>query len=106
MALDVVPAERVAGAQGRLEVHLVTERFRPVDGLLHDVEPEPAVVVLRHGEADAVDRDRVADAGRHTALDDEAAALEGRHPPALLDDAGEHARKATQRPKREAARGP
>ena len=90
MPLDVVPAERLSGPQGRLEIHLGAERLRPPFRLDHDVERQPAVVVARDGEAHAVDGDGVADAGADVALDHEPAVLERRHAPALLDYPCEH----------------
>ena len=43
VALDVVAAERIAGAQRRLEVDAVAERLHAGERLRHDVEREPAV---------------------------------------------------------------
>ena len=68
VALDDVAAERVARAERRLDVHLVargeaTER-RAVERLGDDVEGERAVLPAGDGEADAGDRDRIADRRR------------------------------------------
>ena len=79
MALHLVAAERLAGAQGRLDVHPGRRtRLSAGERLGHDVEGEPSVRGLDDREADAVDRDRVADLGRRRRLDDE---------PALANDA-------------------
>src|SRR3954447_14318862 len=102
MTLDVVAAERLAGAQRRLDVYVIpgaqpSER-RPLERLGDRVEGDAPVRDANGGEADAVDGHRVAGrrlcggAGR---LDGQAdaggAAVDGRNAPELADDAGEHA---------------
>src|SRR6266511_3151824 len=79
VTLDVVAAEGLTCAQGRLEVHLGAERLRAPQRLDHDVE-----------------RDRVADSGDDPALDDEPAIVERRYPPTFPHDPGEHGPKATR----------
>src|SRR6185437_11633180 len=59
--LNVVTAERLTGQERGLEVDLGPECLRTSQRLGHDVERELPVRVVRDGQADAVDRDRVAD---------------------------------------------
>jgi hypothetical protein len=54
VSLDVVAAEGITRAQRRLEVHLGPERLRATLRFSHHVEGETPVVVVRHGETDAV----------------------------------------------------
>ena len=106
MTLHDVSAERLAGAQGRLDVDGISgaepaergavERFR------HGVEGERAAGRLDDRQADAADRDRVAHGGlgrRSRRLDQEAhaaaAGFERGDAAALAHDAGEHPAKAT-----------
>ena len=82
--LDVVAAERVAGAQRGLQVDARAERLHAGERLRDDVEREPPAAVLDDGQADAVDRDRVAELRRQRRLDDEPAVVERRRPFPLL----------------------
>src|SRR5256886_1140555 len=111
VALDVVAAERLAGPERRLDVHLGAGIERgegaPPDRLGHGVEGDAPVGHVGRGQAAAVDRDGVADArsgGRLGRLDLEPDSLGPAVPAhdaaALSDDPGEHAAKATP------ARGP
>ncbi len=64
VSLDVVAAERVADAERRLDVHLCAERLHAPERLRDDVEREPAPFARDDGQADPVDRDRVAELAR------------------------------------------
>src|SRR3984893_13527400 len=88
-------AKGIARAQRGLEVLLPPEELRATQRLDHDVELQGPVPCFGAREADAVHGDRVSDLGVDPALDDEAAAVEGRHPASLAHDAREHAVKAT-----------
>src|SRR4029077_1992450 len=90
MTLDVVTAERFAGPKRRLEVHLVPEGLDPTERLGHHVEGEVSVLGAGERQADAVDRDGVADLGGDPALDHEPASVEGGDPALLPHDPGEH----------------
>ena len=95
MALHVVAAERVADTQRRLDIHLGAEGLRASKGLGNDVEGQGTIVDAHHGQAHAVDGDRVADVSLYRSLDDEPTAAEGRDVRPLPNDAGEHGSKAT-----------
>jgi len=85
-----VAPERIACPECRLEVHLVPEGLDPIDRFDHHVEGEVTVLGAGERQADAVDRDRVADLGGDPALDDEPAAVEGGDPALLPHDPREH----------------
>ena len=61
VTLHLVAAERIAGAERRLDVDVTGRTASRARASRHDVEREPSAAVLDHGQADAVDRDRVAD---------------------------------------------
>src|SRR5262245_40240555 len=97
VTLDVVTAERLAGAQRRLEVHLAAERLGARNGLPHDVEREAAVDRLDHRQADPVDGHGIADPCFEPALDDETASVEEGDTCTLADNSGEHASRLLRR---------
>jgi hypothetical protein len=91
-----VPAEPVARPERQLEVDLVAlgerlQRGAP-ERLGHHVRRERAVVALRGGQADAVDRDRVAgsELGGQLRLDLEPASLQSADDPLPRDQPREH----------------
>src|SRR5947207_8196791 len=101
MALDVVAAERLAGAQRRLEVdagaRLEAAEGRPRQRLQDGVEAQTAVEHLDDGQTAAADGDGVADGGaargrRRLDVDPDAldAAGDGGDPPTLAHDSREH----------------
>ena len=90
MTLDVVTPERFTGAERRLEVHLVPEGFDPVERLDHHVEGEVSVLGAGERQADAVDRDGVADLGGDPGLDHEPTSVEGGDPALLPHNPREH----------------
>src|SRR5436190_14819157 len=92
VALNVVPAERVARPERRLEVRLAPKRLHPPQRLRVEVEDEAAVLVRDDRQADAVDGDRVADRSLERRLDNEGPVPAGCDATALGDDAGEHGR--------------
>ena len=86
MPLDVVAAERFTCQERGLEVDLGPEGLCPPQRLRHDVERKLAVRAVRDGQANAVDRNRVADLRVEGALDNEAALVERRDLPALANE--------------------
>jgi hypothetical protein len=93
VALEVVPAQRVACHERRLEVDRVAEALRPRRGLSHHVEGKVAVLGLDDGQADPVDVDRVADLRHERRLDDQAAVGEREGPRPLPNDPREHGKR-------------
>src|SRR5437762_8054432 len=92
MPLHVMPAERIAGPQGGLQVDLGPELLGACERFGHYVEGERAVGSIGHRQADAVDSDGVANGGIERGRDDEPATVERLDLRALANDAGEHAR--------------
>jgi 3,4-dihydroxy-2-butanone 4-phosphate synthase len=111
VALDEVTTEAIADADGALEAHAGADaelaEGRPRQGLGAGDRVEARRAGERHGQAHAVDRDRLAD--RELARVDRlgpdpqdeavATALEGDHDPDVLDQASEHGRVCSMPPR-------
>jgi hypothetical protein len=103
VAVDEVPPQPLAEPQRKLDVDARAEvqaaERRARERFGHNVELDDAGVVLDHGQADAVDGDRILDVdafgngrGRFDAQTNAAAGIPPklRHPPRMGDQATEH----------------